>query len=288
MSSDSSALDPLLLHAFSNQRFFLGAADEAKDHEQLPPSCWRLLITFWSNFLIQLVRFVELRLALHNSLISLVELTDNCTLRYSGHALYHSRSPYVPMLTTLTLYHVIRDGLAWTLGGLLVALVVGNLCINVYYKTVRGSFHMLGLPLPAPAFHCDVLPEQRNLSPTPSPPPPLLTSLGVTTSSPFFGSEAMTNHRHHHQNHQHRHDLFSFSRVFDRGEDYVLTSTSSSSSDSSYDDGDDDDSNTASTVSTVADNAQTVFGRVLNEIREKVEVCQDQDTIVDDSVEDRL
>jgi len=299
MNNDSSASEPLRLHAFFSHRpRFVSGADEAKDHDQhhlqeRPLSCWwrRLLsTTLWSNIIIWIklvLRFVELRLALHNSLISLVELTDHCTLRHPAHALYHSRSPYVPMLTAVALYHVIRDGVAWTLGGLLVALVVGNMCINVYYKTVRGSFKMLGLPLPAPAIHCDILPEQQNLSPTPPPPPPPLTSLGVaTTRSPFFGSETMTNHQH--QTHQTRHDRFSFTRAFDRDEDYVLTSTSSSSSgsmgspDYDYSDGG-DDSSTACTLSTVADNVQTVFGKVLQEIREKVEVCHEQDTMVDSS-----
>ena len=237
-----------------------------------------------------LLRCLDVRLAWRNSMISLVELTDNCTLRYPAHALYHCRSPYVPMLTALTLHHVIRDGVAWTVGVLILSLVVGNICINVFYKTVYQSFHLLDLPLPAPAIHCEHRLDQQQQNPPIAPPttrpsPPLTSPLGESTLQRAHISRERDNHLLPH----------SLVHNYDTHDYNVLTSTSISSSADSlefsfsnsdglfvndndeYDNNDDDvdDDNTASTVSTAVDNVRTVFGRVLQEICHKVEVCHD-------------
>ena len=220
-------------------------------------ACW--------NSTAALVQWVDLRLALWNSLTALVDLTDSITLRHPAHALYHCRSPYVPILTAVTLYHAVRCGVARTALGLLLALVVGNLLLNVYFKVVTRSFALLGLPLPPPPFHCDLpVPESQHL-----PPPPL------------------TSFRFHHPNQ----DDFNSNE----SENGNLTGTSSSESNSSsyyeYVVTDNDDERTAATTvaSTTDDdtrtdddeqqqpNSSSARVAVLQEIRDKVELCHEHE-----------
>ena len=182
----------------------------------------------------------------------------------------------------------------------MLALMVGNVCINVFYKMLHQSFLLLGLPLPAPAIHCEMRPEQPNVPvPTQPRPTPLWTaSLGATPllSSDTVHAQNTTNTRHLQR---HRQRLVQLFEQQHHNYNHVLTNTScpsdSSAASSSthsryeyeavdadgydYDDNDDDDGvddNTASTMSTAVDNVQDVFDRVLQEICEKVEVCHDQ------------
>ena len=296
MSRNIATSLPVLHLRFRHLFYQNGAANDM--HE---PSFWGNFISTCLELLAQMLGFLDMQLAMHNSMVALVELTDNCTLRHSARALYHCRSPYVPMLTALTLYHLIRDGIVWTAGGLMLALMVGNVCINVFYKMLHQSFLLLGLPLPAPAIHCEMRPEQPNVlvppSTQPRPTPLWTASLGAT---PLLSSDTV--HAHNTTNtrnfQRHRQRLAQLFEQQHNNYNHVLTNTScpsdSSAASSSthshyeyeavdadgyeYDDDDDDDvdDNTASTMSTAVDNVQDVFGRVLQEICEKVEVCHDQ------------
>lgn len=289
------------LHVLFRQLFHRnGVANDM--HER---SFWGQFMSISVKLLAQMLGFLDIQLAMHNSMVALVELTDNCTLRHSARALYHCRSPYVPMLTALTLYHAICDGIAWTAGGLMLALVVGNVCINVFYKIIHQSFLLLGLPLPAPAIHCEILPEQHHVQAVPpvttSRPTPILTyPLGAT---PLLGSETVRVHNTASTGEFH-HPPHPLVQLFEQHNHYnnALTSTSSSNSSASssthsryeyvinhavnaggyeYEEEEEEevdagDDNTASTMSTAIDNVQDVFGRDMQEICEKVEVCHDQ------------
>jgi len=220
--------------------------------------------TCW-NSTAALAQWVDLRLALWNSLAALVELTDHITLRHPAHALYHCRSPYVPILTAVTLYHAVRHGAARTALGLLVALVVGNLLLNVYFKVVARSFALLGLPLPPPPFHCDLpVPESSSL------PLPPLTSFRFHSDQDSFNSNESEN------------GIFTG------------TSESSSSSRSYYEyvvTDDDDERTVATTLASTTDDDDTRKdvdelhpsssrdrAAVLLEIRDKVERCHEHET----------
>jgi len=256
MISSTSAEEQLpFLHVLSYKLFVLAEKDNR--------SLGMILLTAYGNFLCNIWLFLEPRLALWNSLSSLVELTDSISLRHPAHALYHVRSPYVPMLTAVAVYHMVRDGIAWTIVGLVLALFVGNFGINVYYKIAHGAFTVLGLPLPAPPIHCDILPTaNHHLAPP--------TNFGTSNNNEpaLRGSGGMLSRRHQ--------SIRDSANAFPGN----LTQTSSES-DSLYEyESDYDDDSTVATTRTRGDNLQELFCGLLKELCQKVEVCHEYETML--------